>query len=104
MAELILTEAEKTAATWFELDDATLGKVVKRTAAGLLTHSEEMGRIWWFAAALLLCGQAKDANAETLTVNVDGFTDAGQELGDWEVTVRRIKPSNIKVTSARAEE
>jgi hypothetical protein len=64
MAELILTEAEKSALTWMELDDATLGKVVKKTALSLKEHSEEQQKIWWFAAAMLLCGMAEDAKAD----------------------------------------
>lgn len=90
MAELILTDEEQAAATWFELDDATVGKIVKKTALGLLDHSNEQGRVWWFAAALLLCGMADDANADTFSQEVNNFTNGDDDRGNWRVTVERI--------------
>lgn len=91
MAELILTNEEKAAATWFELDDATVGKIVKTTALGLLEHTNEQGRVWWFAAALLLCGMTDDANADTFSQEVNNFTHGSDDRGNWRVTVERIK-------------
>lgn len=90
MAELLLTDEEKEAATWFELDDAVLGKVVKRTAAGLIGHSRELDRVWWFAAAMLLCGMAHDQNAQKVVQSIEGFEEEGVPLGDWEVIVQRV--------------
>lgn len=94
MAELILTDEEKAAATWFELNDAAIGKIVKKTAIGLLDMADEQGRVWWFAAALLLVGKAADANAENMKVNVEGFSEAGIEMGDWQVSVTRLPLPN----------
>lgn len=96
MAELILTDEEQAAATWFELDDATVGKIVKKTSLGLLDHSNEQGRVWWFAAALLLCGMADDANADTFSQEVNNFSNGDDDRGNWLVTVERIKPA-IKI-------
>lgn len=90
MAQLILTDEEKAALTWFELDDATIGKIVKKTALGLIDHSKEMERVWWFSAALLLCGQAVDHNANSMTVDIEGFEHQGGNFGDWRVRVERI--------------
>lgn len=93
MAELILTEEEQAAATWLELDDATVGKIVKKTALGLLDHSNEQRRVWWFAAALLLCGMADDANADTFSQDINNFTHEGDDRGNWRVTIERITSS-----------
>lgn len=96
MAELILTKEEQDAATWLELDDATVGKIVKKTALGILDHSNEQGRVWWFAAALLLCGMADDANADTFSQEINNFTKEGNDRGDWRITIERINPSEAK--------
>lgn len=100
MAELILTEAEKAATTWLGLDDAALGKVVKKTALSLKEHSEEQQKLWWFAAALILCGMAADANATKLTHDIEGLSEEGAVRGDWRITVERIEaPSTSQVAS-----
>lgn len=90
MAELILTEAEKEAATWLELDDATLGKLVKKQALAITAKSDDMERVTTLSAAMLLCGYAVEASAETATHNLRGFTKAGAEFGDWQVTVEKL--------------
>lgn len=94
MAQLILTDEEKAAATWMELDDATVGKVVKKTALGLMAKSDEQGRVWWFSAAMLLCGMANDANADKFSQELLGFTEGDTDCGDWLVTVQRIRGPN----------
>src|SRR5699024_5247050 len=90
MAELILTEEERAAATWFELDDATIGKIVKKQALAIMNKSEEMQRVTTMSAAMLLCGFAAEANAAEMTQEIRGFTQGGQEFGDWKVTVKRL--------------
>jgi len=92
MAELILTDEEKAAATWLELDNATIGKLVKKTALGLQAHSGEQGQVWWFSAAMLLIGMASDSNADRFTQEIRGFTREGVPCGDWRVSVDRIDP------------
>ena len=54
MAELILTEEEKAAALWSDLDDAALGKLVKKKIALLTSAAEQLDRVTTFAAAMLL--------------------------------------------------
>jgi hypothetical protein len=100
MAKLILTEAEKSALTWMELDDATLGKVVKKTALSLKEHSDEQQKIWWFAAAMLLCGMAEDAKAAQLTHTIEGFSEKGVDRGDWRITVERLTPHSPAKTES----
>ena len=48
---LILTEAEKKAATWAELDDASLGKFVKAMMFHTKLASDEQGKILLMSAA-----------------------------------------------------
>lgn len=90
MAELILTDEEKAAATWMELDDATIGKLVKKTALGLHSLNAEQAHVWWWSAALLLCGMASDANADKFEQEITGFTESGEDRGNWRITVERI--------------
>lgn len=90
MAELILTEEEKAAATWLELPDDVIGKLVKKTALQIVAESNEQGRIFTMTAMILLCGMASDANAETTKIEVNGFHKEGEELGDWRMVLQRI--------------
>jgi len=89
MAELILTEAEKAATTWLELDDATIGKLVKKQALAIMDKSVEMEQITSTSAVMLLCGFAADMNADKSEYDIGGFTEAGESFGDWKVTVQR---------------
>lgn len=90
MAELILTEAEKAAATWAELDDEALGKVVKATMFSIKAIAQEQDKLFVFAAATILCSEAAEANADKLTQTIEGLRRNGEPVGDWEVTIRRI--------------
>lgn len=90
MAELVLTEAEKAAKTWLELDDATVGKLVKSTTLKICDHSDEFGRIAFISAAILLCGGAAQANATNLVQEIKGLTLKGVDFGDWTITIRRV--------------
>lgn len=93
MAELILTDEEKAALTWLELDDATVGKVTKKLAARLLDVDKELDRLQFSAAVMILVGHADDANAETLEHTLHGYTRKGVNRGDWKLTIQRL-PSN----------
>src|SRR5699024_11084157 len=73
MAELILTEAEKAATTWLELDDATIGKLVKKQALAIMDKSVEMEQITSTSAVMLLCGFAADMNADKSEYDIGGF-------------------------------
>lgn len=92
MAELILTEAEKAANTWLELDDATVGKLVKKTALGLKNHSEERGKVWYVSAVMLLLGMVADSNAEEFSTTINGFSDPAGYRGDFEINIKHKVP------------
>ena len=91
MAELILTDEEKAAALWSDLDDAALGKLVKKKVAFLTSAAEQLDRVTTFAAALLLCCGAAEQNAKELVIDLDGVTQAGREFGDWKVVVTKLQ-------------
>jgi hypothetical protein len=91
MAELILTPEEENAGTWLELDDATIGKVVKATQLSIFNSGNDQGRIYWFSAALLLCCLVADTNAEKFTQELKNITTYGKSIGDWKITIKRIK-------------
>ncbi len=89
MAELILTEDEKAAALWSDLDDAALGRLVKRQIATITKAAEQMDRTTLFAAALLICCGAAEQNADKVEFDIDGVTQDGREFGDWKVVVTK---------------
>ena len=74
MAELILTAEEKAAALWSDLDDAALGKLVKKKIAFLTDAAEQLDRVTMWAAAMLICCNAAEFDRE-------GLTQGGREAG-----------------------
>ena len=87
MAELILTDAEKAAELWTDLDDQALGALMRKKLIQFKTAAEQMDRTITMTAALLLCCDAAEAGATELTVSLDGVTQAGREFGDWQIVV-----------------
>ena len=95
MAELILTDEEKAAALWSDLDDAALGKLVKKIAL-LTSAAEQLDRVTTFAAAMLLCCAAAEQNASEIAMEIDGLTQAGRDFGDWKIVA-------VKTTASTSE-
>ena len=98
MAELILTEEEKAAALWSDLDDAALGKLVKKNIAFLTDAAAQLDRVTTFAAAMLLCCAAAEQNASEIALEIDGLAQDGREFGDWKVVA--MKTANARLTGA----
>lgn len=96
MSELILTDEEKAAALWSDLDDAALGKLVKKKIAFITDSAAQLDRVTTFAAAMLLCCAAAEQNARELALEIDGLTQEGREFGDWKVVA--MKTANVKWT------
>ena len=92
MAELILTEEEKAAALWSDLDDAALGKLVRKKIILLSSAAEQLDRVTTLAAAMLLCCAAAEQNASKMALEIDGLSQAGREFGDWKVVAVKIDP------------
>jgi hypothetical protein len=89
VAELVLTDAEKCAELWSDLDDQSLGALMRKKLVGLKSAAEQMDRAVTMAAALLLCCSAAEAGASELSLSIDGVTQAGRDFGDWQVVVRK---------------
>jgi hypothetical protein len=88
--KLILTEAEKKAKTWLELDDESVGKMVKATAFNIAEYSEDK-KIFFMSAALVLCGiVVDDGNIGTMSITLDNLTRKNKSVGNWKVTVEKV--------------
>lgn len=89
MAELILTDEEKAAALWSDLDDAALGKLVKKKISLITNAAEQLDRVTTLAAAMLLCCAASEQNASEITLEINGLTQEDREFGDWKVVAMK---------------
>lgn len=90
--ELILTDEEKAAHSWLELDDESLGKMIKATAVKYAsTPDGEIDHMHKMTCAMILCNMAADVNSTTSTFTLNGLTKKGEPQGDWKVTVKRVK-------------
>ena len=89
MAKLILTKEEKKAATWLELEDETLGKVVKSMMSTIKRASDEQGKLYLLSAAIMLCTVTAKTNADVANFKVDGLKNKTNDFGNWEVIIRR---------------
>jgi hypothetical protein len=96
MAELILTDEEKEIALWKDLDDATVGKLCKVGLATIDDVDKERDHIQGFSAALLFVMKAVEANATSYAQTLNGLTNKGQPMGDWEIMCERIDESGKK--------
>ena len=98
MAELILTDDERAAKLWSDLDDAALGKVVKKKIAHLTGVAEQLDQITVSAAAILLCFAAIEQHASEIALEIGGLTQAGREFGNWKIVA--MKTANAEVNGA----
>ncbi|TJY57183.1 hypothetical protein E4T66_17380 [Sinimarinibacterium sp. CAU 1509] len=92
MAQLILTDEEKAAALWSDLDDAALGALVRSKIALITDTAAQLDRVTTLAAAMLFCCAAAEENATSLEMEVAGLTQAGRAFGDWKVVATRTAP------------
>lgn len=70
-----------------DLDNESLGMVVKEQIAMLEESSEKLERMMAFSAALWLCCYAASTNAETASFDFSKVTTANVPIGNWKVTV-----------------
>jgi hypothetical protein len=94
--EIILTDKEKAAKSWLELDDASLGKAVKSSAFAMQFYSEDKKIIAFYAAAGVLVNIAVNCNADFMNVGINEFTLKDVPLGDWQVVVRKRIPWYVR--------
>lgn len=97
MAELILTEEEEAAALWSDLDDAALGKLVKKKIAVIAEAATQLDHVTTFAAAMLLCCAAAEQNAGEISLKIDGLTQGGREFGDWKVVAVKTSTESLEL-------
>lgn len=93
MAKLILTEAEKAAHSWLDLDDASLGKLVKASAVMIADNDDNRKNVYAVTCAIMLASLAHQANADNLTIDCNGVTRKGEKIGNWKVTAQCIDTS-----------
>lgn len=89
MAILTLTEEEKALALWRDLDDASLGRFLKKLMSVVQTSAQEREVALAVAASLHLVCQASAAGSDELEVRLEGVTEAGEPLGTWTVLAKR---------------
>lgn len=100
MAELILTDEEKAAISWLDMDDDTLGKLCRKACLVIMKKEkseddpDDRKPVWAASAGMLLCGVADDANATTATFQFNGLTNSDKERGNWRVTVEKLDSEN----------
>lgn len=98
MANLVLTQEEKDAKSYLEWDDASLGRLCKRTMIfiednAVRIHSKDDSDhdvVVSKAAALLLIRAAIDLNAQEASFKMDGVTIAGKSAGSWIVKINDL--------------
>ena len=89
--KLILTDVEKKANTWLELDNESIGTIVKSTALMIKETSTGMNKIYHMSAAMILIDAAIEINAERLTETIEGLTIKGVNKGNWKVIIEKVK-------------
>lgn len=89
MAELILTDEEKAAATYLEWSDEAIGKCVKRLAKGIQDKHGEHA-IYVKACASMLACEMFDAGKDKFELLADGVTEGTTEKGSWKITIERV--------------
>jgi hypothetical protein len=99
MAELILTEEETQFPLWSDLDDASLGRMVK---SFFINHSKPLGdndadqrrnfaELIHKAALVGMCCLLDRENVGDFECTLHGVTQAGGfEAGDWKIIYRRL--------------
>ena len=97
MAKLILTEKEKALPFWTDLDDASLGRAMKKMSlnwfSGLKDDNCKEG-CYQLIVKCALIGVSlhlHDMNADTAEFTVDGISLGNVDLGGWKVTYERIR-------------
>jgi hypothetical protein len=88
--ELMLTDAEKKAATWLELDDESVGKVVKASGLEILKANDEKDKTLFYSAALILINLAANSNADILKETISGLTISGKPYGNWQLIIKKV--------------
>ena len=98
MAELILTEEEKTM-DWADLPNETIGMIMKRSMFIFeANHDIKIDRTPWYIKLGLIFWAVKcvEQNATEASANLEGVTNQGHNLGDWEIFLRRVDAGKVR--------
>lgn len=94
MAKLILTDDEKSAGSYTDWDDASLGKLCKKVAL-LIDDKKGEHAVQATGAALLLIEAAVHADSRRSSWKVDGVT-IHEPVGDFEILINRLPKKSRK--------
>lgn len=86
MAELILTENEKQAASYLDWSDEDLGKLVRSIAVNLKTERESIQAA---SLAILLAGFVAESGSNRAVFSLTKVAHKGKALGNWIITVEK---------------
>ena len=102
MAELILSDEEKQAISWFDVSDDTLVNILHKIALRILTYlkpgganaqpstEDEIKSFWLTTAAFIMVNHVIDNNSNGITFTLDGMTLRDEQLGDWVIRAERV--------------
>ena len=89
MADLILTEEEKNSPLWSDLDDESLGKLVKAQILNISTASRQAKRITIISTVTMLACMVAETNADNASFEVENVRNKTNDFGNWKITVKR---------------
>jgi len=89
MAKFILTDEEKQAKSLLDWSDNALGKAVRFCITTLMRDADENKSVFAIACGQVLCALASEANATELNLKLEGVSNDGKQLGDWEIFVAK---------------
>lgn len=96
MAKLVLTDEEQKL-PFIAWDDASIGRLVKRLAAQVVTDDEHDHMLYQVSAAMILIGLADECNADIMSIELNNITDgSGKVLGDWNVSINLLEEDRPK--------
>ena len=90
MAELILTQEEKDAINYLDIDDVALAKVVRKVALDIQDHYG-MDAMYMTIATKILMATCIKTNADQLNSTMYGVTDGSDSKSDWSVVIKKLK-------------
>lgn len=94
MAKLILTEKEKTSASYLDWNDAALGKAVKKLALEIGdSRGGGVNAVACTACATMLACMAAEKNVIKTVIELEGVIDGQKDVGNWSIVVSRGKKS-----------
>ena len=93
MATLTLTDEEEAANSFLSFDDESLGRLVKYGALKIAADADGRKATVALTCAMMLVDMAHAANATKLTLTLENAIYDGEGIGDWKLTLKRIKPA-----------